>query len=503
MSSLNSFSASSEHVVNAAASGAAVPLVYAQHCFWFVAMTLGDTANNQSGILIEGDLQPELLEKALNCLIHRHSSLRMAFSHWTPVQQCRAFHGFDLSVIKLDGCGEEERRRRVSDISARFMAQPFALDKPPHLRAQLFQLQPQRYLLLLSMPHIIADGGAFHLFEQQLWQVYSALNAGRTPHDNQDATPIEQWVAQERVQSDEALQAELAFWRQHLAGYRYAHFPLSLINQRELIDHQCDIPLADSDMERIKQLARQHRMSVQMVLLAIVGQVVNQLSGESRFALNSVLEGRNQPGSETLMAPQLRAMPVPMDFSRQPDLAALLEQVRQNVLQAYEHMHSWSLPIGILARQRWSHSPRFLVTGIEWLSRLYCGIARKARLYPRFLADFLFMEPKPPRWWWARDPAWRAKGVADPLININVLQDAFKTDAPQAQSATLAIRHCRESDYFTDADIATRWESDTINIYITRGADRQLKLHITCCCFNQDGMDRFLQLLRQQLSSLG
>ncbi|NUA45517.1 hypothetical protein HAT93_03250 [Dickeya solani] len=107
------------------------------------------------------------------------------------------------------------------------------------------------------------------------------------------------------------------------------------------------------------------------------------------------------------------------------------------------------------------------------------------------------------RWWWARDPAWRAKGVADPLININVLQDAFKTDAPQAQSATLAISHCRESDYFIDADIATRWESDTINIYITRGADRQLKLHITCCCFNQDGMDRFLQLLRQQLSSLG
>lgn len=140
----------------------------------------GDTANNQSALLIEGDLQPELLEKALNCLIHRHSSLRMAFSQWTPVQQCRAFHGFDLSVLKLDGCGEEARRRRISDISARFMAQPFVLDKPPHLRAQLFQLQSQRYLLLLCMPHIIADGGAFHLFEQQLWQVYSALNAGRT-----------------------------------------------------------------------------------------------------------------------------------------------------------------------------------------------------------------------------------------------------------------------------------------------------------------------------------
>ncbi|AJC65787.1 MULTISPECIES: condensation domain-containing protein [Dickeya] len=479
------------------------PLVYAQHCFWFVAMALGDTANNQSAILIDGDLQPELLEQALNCLIRRHSSLRMTFSSWAPVQRCCDVNGFDLPFMRLDGVDEAICRQRISAVAVQFMSQPFIFDKPPHLRAQLFQLESQRYLLLLCMPHIIADGGAFHLFEQQMWSVYAGLKAGRIPGDKQSVTQVDQWALQERSVNDgSAVQAELAFWLKHLADYQYAHFPLSLINQHSLLDHQCDIPLSESTMEGMKLLARQHRMSVQMVLLALIGQVVHQMSGETRLVINSVLEGRNQSGSEMLMAPQLRAMPVPMDFSQQPDITTLLGQVRENVLQAYEYLHSWSLPMGILARRRWKHSPWLLVNSIECFSRLYNLIARKARLYPRFLADFLFMEPKPPRWWWKRDAAWRAKGITDPLININVLQDAFKTEQPQAQSDTLSIRHCRESDYFMDADISTRWESDTINIYITRDAEQQLKLHITCCCFNQEGMEQFLQLIRQQLSSL-
>ncbi|CAG9001157.1 MAG: hypothetical protein CENE_03174 [Candidatus Celerinatantimonas neptuna] len=487
----------------AASDVSSIPLVYSQHCFWFVASMLKDTANNQCPILIEGNLDVDRLEWALNVLIERHSSLRMAIGDWMPVQRLQSVGHFDLPVQSVLGYSKTERDTQLAAIS-QSMAVPFELLKPPHLRAHLIQLEPEKYIFIFCFPHIIADGGACHLFEQQLWQLYQQME---TPHGFSKTEPVQQighWVRQERQRNTASmLKKDRQFWQSHLKDAPLACFPLKMINRNQLIDHEINMLVPEMSINALEVLAKESRMSFQMVLVSTLANVVHELTGQLRFSLISVLEGRDQPGSETLMAPQLKAMPVPFDFSQKPVFSLLLQQTRANILSAYEHINSaWSTPVGVLARYRWKKSPFLLVKLIEWLSRGYAFIARKGAIYPEFLADFLFMEPKPPRWFWQRDDFSRAKAVSDPIININMLQAAFKSDISCSSEADLKISRFSEKDLVAEHDDGAHWESDSINIYVTRSSQQSLKLQVICSCFNQQGMDLFIQTIEKHLERL-
>nr|CCM44339.1 putative condensation domain-containing protein [Serratia plymuthica RVH1] len=307
--------------------GVVYPLGYAQHCFWFVAATLGDTANNQSCIQIEGELQPALLERVLGGLIAHHPILRSAISRWAPTQRIQPVGGFDLPFADLTGETPVQAQQHVKDVARRLLAEPFDLQRPPLLRAQLFRLQPQQHVLVLCFPHIVADGAAVHLFCQQLWQRYRLLARGdKLPLAGQAEMPFTALIASERARYRRHGSEDQRFWRRHLQGYPWATFPQCYVNQQQTHASDRYVSFPADSYERLESVARQHKVSLQMVLLALIGRVVREMTGASRFALNSVLEGRDRPGSESLMAPLLRVMPVPLDMNDAPTFPTLLAQ---------------------------------------------------------------------------------------------------------------------------------------------------------------------------------
>ncbi|CDL85985.1 condensation domain-containing protein [Xenorhabdus cabanillasii] len=495
------------------------PLGYAQLCFWFVSTALGDTANNQASILIEGDLRTNLLEQAINNLIQSHISLHTEILDYAPIQRACHVREFDLPLQDLSGYDADEQEQFIIKNVRQFLKTPFDLKSPPHLRAQLFRLEESKHLLFLCFPHIVADGGAMHLFEQQLWRFYAQGCQGKKNPLSiakimADQMQINEWVRYEREIYQRQGQQDLAFWRRHLMGYSYARFPASDLNQENFIDHECYLPFPDDSYALLDVLAKQHKATLQMAFLTLIAEVVYEMTGQSRFSLNSVLEGREQPGSETLMAPMLRVMPVPVNMDKitaktaeqGAATAALLKQIRENILCAYDHMECpWSLPVGIMAKQRWHNSPWLYSLAIRTGSWLYSKIFRRAQLYPSFLADFLFMEPRPPQSIIRRNK--RSVEISQPTININILQDAFKSTVADNKPGGLRLSgywksEHREQQTLSSQSISTRWENDSINIYVTLSEDGKPIMQINCCCFNQDGITRFTGLLKAKLSSL-
>lgn len=201
------------------------------------------------------------------------------------------------------------------------------------------------------------------------------------------------------------------------------------------------------------------------------------------------------------MAPLLRVMPVPLDMDRSGTFSALLAQVRENVLQAYDHIDCpWSLPVGIMAEQRWRNTPRLLPLLIRAASKLYNLFCPRAALYPRFLADFLFMEPQPPQSLFRR--AQRSAGIADPVININILQEAFRQKPASDVEDFLQLSIWQQPQADTERQEAGSWENDSINIYLTSSTEGKPVLRINCCCFNLDGITQFTSLLQREINAV-
>lgn len=462
--------------------GSEFPLGYAQLCFWFVHMALGETANNLSRLVIDGEVDVRTMEKAMNHMLQRHDSLRASISSWNPVQRVLPFRPFDLNYTDASALDEKELSALVGGIAHKMVDTPFELERPPLLRARLVRTGAASHLMLLCFPHIVADGGAVHLFEQQLMETYRRLAQGdnRLPGRAQ-TLQIADFVAWERQRNAQHGARALQFWRTQLRDHPYARFPDRLVEGGKL--QHCDryIAFPDDSFERLGELARRHKATLQMCLIGVIGCAVHQVTGQERFALNSVLESREEKGTEDLMAAVLRVMPVPLTFRPGMPFEQVLGDVRQRVLEAYEHKDCpWSVPVGVLAEQRWRRSPRLYKGAIRAASWLFARLFRRARLYPRFLADYLFMEPFPPQGLRSKRPRG---GVPDPVININMLQSVFKRDggtAPMKDPAQLVLSE----------ETSSNWEDDSINFYIVDTGRERPSIRMICSNLNALGIEQ-------------
>lgn len=486
-------------------SNPVVPLGYTQLCFWFMYAALGETVNILLRLKIDGDLSVKGLEHALDQLVRRHESLRVRISDWNPVQMITEAKPLDLTFEDASALSETERKTILEQASRELLTRRFDLSTPPLLRAQLIRLESRTHLLLLALPHIVADGGAAYLLQRELVTMYERYVSGHAGAGLAPPLQISEFVSRERERNHGLGREAEAFWRKQLANFSYARFP-----DRDLafgkvmrLDYHVEFP--GGSFAALRRLATIHKATLQMCLLTVIGMAVYRMTGQRRFVVNSVLESREDAATEGLMAPLLRVMPVPFECGHDMDFEAMLASVRRNVIASYEHKDCpWSIPLGVLAEQRWHASSRVLARGIVLLSKLFTAVFRRARLYPRFLADFLFMEPSPPTSLLAALLNRGSSGaqtdlIAAPVINLNVLQGVFRRAPPMAGQHSIAVSTLNERREQRAQSGTDTWENDSLNIYIKQAEGDKPSICIVGCCLSEAGMARLRDSLVESL----
>src|SRR2546426_3192973 len=114
-----------------------------------------------SAILLEGDLQPRSMEKALYNVVQRHEILRTTFHRppgiKTPFQVVSdnahpAWQACDLTHLDV-----AHRDHRVEASLAEERARLFDFDRGPLLRITLLKLSLHRRVMILCLPALCAD----------------------------------------------------------------------------------------------------------------------------------------------------------------------------------------------------------------------------------------------------------------------------------------------------------------------------------------------------------
>ncbi len=155
---------------------APVLLTYAQSRIWFLEqMEPGSTAFLiPTAVRLNVPINAALLTEAFHALWHRHTILDAAIYEedgriW---QRAGNFALPPLPVIELTHLDGVERETAVFDLIAKDAATPFAPTGTPLIRAAIARLQDDKYVLLLTVHHIIADGWSVNLLLRELVQIY-------------------------------------------------------------------------------------------------------------------------------------------------------------------------------------------------------------------------------------------------------------------------------------------------------------------------------------------
>ena len=322
-----------------------IPLSFSQEQLWFLHQLTPEEPvyNEPCTIRLQGAINIDALEKALNEIIKRHESLRTRFItvDGQPVQAIAPPDTFNLPVVDLRVFPQELREAEALQIATKEAKLLFDLTTSPLLRATLMQLGDFDYRLFLTFHHIITDGvSIYSVFLKELAALYEAFSTGRLsplaplPVQYADfAVWQRQWLTQE------ILESQLDYWKQQLADLPVLQLPLDRPRPKKGTfrgARQC-LVLSFDLTQALKTLSQQEGVTLYMTLLAAFKTLLYRYTGQDDIVVGTFSANRNRPELEGLIGCFLNTLVLRTDMSGTPSFRELLKRVRQVTLGAYAH----------------------------------------------------------------------------------------------------------------------------------------------------------------------
>src|SRR6185295_14396642 len=321
------------------------PLSFAQQRLWFLDRYESGTAlySITVAFAIRGSgLRPAALAGALDEIVRRHEALRSVFreaADGEPVQAVLPFTPRGLPVVDLGGLA---RAGAAADRIARQMAdQPFDLGRGPLLRGLLLRLGAAEHRLVLAMHHIVSDGWSVGLLVREISQLYRALAAGRpSPLPPLPVQYADFAVWQRRWLAGETLAAEVAWWRERLAGMPA---PLELPADRPRPAVQTSrgairgTPIDPEVAAGLAALSRSRGATFFMTAAAAFYALLHRWTGGEDLIVGTPVAGRGRAEVEGLIGFFVNTLVLRASLAGDPQLVDLLARVRTSALAAYAH----------------------------------------------------------------------------------------------------------------------------------------------------------------------
>nr|WP_301542280.1 non-ribosomal peptide synthetase [Pyxidicoccus fallax] len=319
------------------------PLSFAQQRLWFLDQLQPGSAlyNIPMPLRLEGPLDVSALERAFGELVRRHESLRTTFhaEAGQPVQLIHPPAPFHLPRVDLGA--REDREEEARRLVLEELARPFNLATGPLLRVTLVRLAEQQHVLLLNLHHIISDGWSNGVLVREMAMLYEAFTQGRpSPLPELPVQYADYALWQRDWLRGEALERQLGWWKQRLAGAPHALELPTDFSRPPVLSHRggaVPVHLPRPLSESLKALAQREGATPFMLLLAAWQLLLSRYSGQEDVVVGSPIAGRRHAETEGLIGFFVNTLVLRARIDSRASFRALLSHVRETTLGAYEH----------------------------------------------------------------------------------------------------------------------------------------------------------------------
>jgi amino acid adenylation domain-containing protein len=314
------------------------PCTPAQQRQWIQQQVLqSSTASIISGaLLLQGELQVEALAEAFWHLQTIHSLLRTSF----PTRQGTPFqwiHPQPLSHLEQNTASSLEEARQQAQKQTDL---PLHLVEGPLLKACLWSLPNQQWLLLLRVHHILVDGESLTLLWKQWQQSYTKICHGVALETKTAAqfTDFAHW--QREFESTEHFQEQTAYWQQKLALPLAPQWPLESRKEPVSGDLRGKIlpfALSLATTHRLRTLAQQQQVTPYILLLTGIKAWLTSLTGGEDIRIGSPSSWRPLRDVQEMPGLFLNTLILRTDCSGHLSFLQLLRRVQHTVEEAQKH----------------------------------------------------------------------------------------------------------------------------------------------------------------------
>jgi amino acid adenylation domain-containing protein len=323
----------------------ALSLSFAQERLWFLAALEPESSayNVAEAVRIQGPLDAAALAAALTGLVARHEVLRTSYPNHEGVAEVRIYAPMpvELPLDDLGGRGASEQRAVVRGVIAEEAQRPFHLATGPLFRARLLRLSAAEHVLCLTMHHIVTDAWSQSVMLREVAALYEAAQRGAPATLPELPLQYVDYAAWQRARlTGEALERELGYWRERLAGMPQAlDFPTDRPRpaKQSYAGDKVAFRVPKAVSEGLASLAQREGATLFMTLCAAFATLLQRYSGQDDLAIGTPVANRDQEALEPLVGMFLSTLVLRVDLAEEPSFRTLLGRVRETALGAYAH----------------------------------------------------------------------------------------------------------------------------------------------------------------------
>ena len=282
---------------------------------------------------LAGDLSPRALASAWQGLLSRHAALRTSIHNGPDGPWQQVNHGLPAHLPVVEVAGEREARQWVGELLAR----PIPVEEPSLVRAALLRL-PDRYRLVACAHHLICDGESLRTLLADLGTLYRAEVGDRAA----TLPPVRLSYLDYSAWHDGQLRAgryerQLDALCRRLAGAgvppRLPRRPAGATGG----DGRCRVTVGGTGPAALRALAREHRTTLFVVLLAAFGELVRRWTAQDEVLVGVPYGDRRNPETEDVVGFFVDTTAIRLVATGEATFADLLRAARAETTFAAGH----------------------------------------------------------------------------------------------------------------------------------------------------------------------
>lgn len=289
-----------------------------------------DVYNINGGILLNGSVNLEKLQNAMDEIVEKNEILKTYFEVKDGGEIIQKID--DNCTIRI-----HTQYAQSNDIQKIFeeTKKIFDLNKAPLLDTNLLLLPNGKTLLMLSVHHIIFDGTSLKLLLQELSKLYDKKDIEEPLISYKDYA-----VWEESQLLGDKLEKSKNYWKnQFINGTPILNMPSTYPRPpiKSYEGNTYNIIIPEKFTKKIIEFSKNRNVTPYMFLLTCYYILLYKYTGQETIIVGSPISGRTHKELENVLGMFVNTLPLKNSIISEEKFEDLLEKVKENLLKAYEY----------------------------------------------------------------------------------------------------------------------------------------------------------------------
>ena len=350
---LESLSTVSDYQIPRVAESRYYETSHSQKRIWLASRSFEASVayNITAAVWLEGSLDKPALKTAFQLLIDRHESLRTLFviTQGQLRQRIRPAWQPEDVLDEIDLRDDTDCEARALEVVLQQSGMRFDLAKGPLFKIKLIQVANLKWMLALTVHHIISDAWSLWVVLDDILSLYAATREGRVA----DVSPLKIQYKDYAAWHNDWLkspggESERAFWLRKLSSNMPrtsipADFPRP--DSLAFAGDGVSLNVDEKQLEALRRLAETHKTSVYGVILAAIYSLLFRYTNQEEIVIGTQTAGRSHLNLEGQVGCFVNTLILRASVKGTDTISDLIRGISETLSETLEHQ---SYPFDLL-----------------------------------------------------------------------------------------------------------------------------------------------------------